>query len=155
VDEELSSVDADGVSRAADWGALRSPETYLGAARGAAPHERRPDTLTLNEWTLAGEWSVGEEAAVLDAAGGSIAFRFEGRDVNLVLACDAPARLGVRLDGRAPGDDHGVDVDGPGESTLSEPRMYQLIRQRGPVRQRTFEITFHDPGVRAYVFTFG
>ena len=33
--------------------------------------------------------------------------------------------------------------------------MYQLVRQRGPIRQRTFEITFLDAGVGAYVFTFG
>ncbi len=158
VDEELVRVDAGGLAEAADWGALRSPETYLGYARGERRSDRRTDGFALNEWALAGEWSVGEEAAVLDAAAGSIAYRFEGRDLNLVLAppdSGPPVRFAVLLDGQPPGDAHGLDVDESGEGTLSEPRMYQLVRQRGPIRQRTFEITFDDPGVRAYVFTFG
>jgi thiol-disulfide isomerase/thioredoxin len=157
VDEELVRVDADGLYAAADWGALRSPETYVGYARSERRSHRRADALTLNQWALTGEWSVGEEAAVLDAGAGSIAYRFEGRDLNLVLAppASAPVRFAVRLDGRPPGDDHGLDVDESGEGTLSEPRMYQLARQRGAIRERPFEITFDDPGVRAYVFTFG
>jgi thiol-disulfide isomerase/thioredoxin len=158
VDEELVRVDAGGLAEAADWGALRSPETYLGSARGERRSERRADGLALNQWALAGEWSVGTEAAVLDAGAGSIAYRFEGRDLNLVLtppASGAPVRFTVLLDGRPPGDLHGLDVDESGEGTLSEPRMYQLVRQRGPIHQRTFEITFDGPGVRAYVFTFG
>ena len=158
VDEELVRVDAGGLAEPADWAALRSPETYLGHARGERRSDRRADALALNQWALAGEWSVDEEAAVLDATAGSIAYRFEGRDVNLVLAppaSGAPVRLTVLLDGRPPGDAHGLDVDDSGEGTLSEPRMYQLVRQRGTIRQRTFEITFDGPGVRAYVFTFG
>jgi thiol-disulfide isomerase/thioredoxin len=157
-DEELVRVDAGGLAEAADWGALRSPETYLGYARGERRSDPRADGLGLNQWTLAGEWSMGEEAAALDEAGGSIAYRFEGRDLNLVLApptSSAPVRFTVLLDGQPPGDDHGLDVEESGEGTLSEPRMYQLVRHRGPIRQRTFEITFLDPGVRAYVFTFG
>ena len=158
VDEKPVRVDAGGVAQAADWGALRSPETYLGRARGERRNDRRADGLRLNEWALGGEWSVGAEAAALDAAAGSIAYRFEGRDLNLVLtppASGAPVRFAVLLDGRPPGDAHGVDVDESGEGTLAEPRMYQLVRQPGPIRQRTFEITFDGPGVRAYVFTFG
>ena len=95
---------------------------------------------------------------MLDAAAGFIAYRFEGRDLNLVLApagAGGAARFAVLLDGQPPGDDHGLDVDGSGEGAVAEPRMYQLVRQRGPIRQRTFEITLLDPGVRAYVFTFG
>ena len=137
---------------------LRSPETYLGHARGERRIDRRADALALNQWALAGAWSVGEEAAVLDTAAGSLAYRFEGRDVNLVLAppgSGAPVRFTVLLDGRPPGDAHGLDVEASGGGTLSEPRMYQLVRQRGPIRQQTFEITFDGPGVRAYVFTFG
>ncbi len=158
VDEETARVDAGGLAEAADWRALRSPETYLGSARGEPRGDRRSDGLALNQWTLTGEWSVGEEAAVLDAAAGSIAYRFEGRDLNLVLAppaSGAPVHFAVLLDGQPPGDAHGLDVDESGQGTLSEPRMYQLVRQRGPIRQRTFEITFDDPGVGAYVFTFG
>jgi thiol-disulfide isomerase/thioredoxin len=158
VDEEVVRVDAGGVSEAADWAALRSPETYVGYLRGERPSDARADDLALNEWALAGEWSVGEEAAVLDAGAGSIAYRFEGRDLNLVLAppaSGAPVAFTVRLDGEPPADDHGLDTDASGEGTLSEPRMYQLVRLGGAIRRRTFEIAFAEPGVRAYVFTFG
>jgi thiol-disulfide isomerase/thioredoxin len=158
VDEEPVRVDAGGVAEAADWDALRSPETYLGDARGERRRDARAGELGLNEWALAGDWSVGDESAHLQAAAGSIAYRFEGRDLNLVLAppdSGAPVRIAVRLDGRPPGDDHGIDVDGSGEGTIDEPRMYQLVRLRGDVRRRTVEITFAEPGVRAYVFTFG
>jgi thiol-disulfide isomerase/thioredoxin len=158
VDEETVRVDAGGLAEAADWDTLRSPETYLGYARGERRSARSADGLALNQLALTGAWLVGEEAAVLEAAAGSIAYRFQARDLNLVLAppaSGAPVRFAVRLDGQPPGDDHGLDVDESGEGTVSEPRMYQLVRQRGAVAQCAFEITFLDPGVRAYVFTFG
>ena len=156
VDEELVRVDAGGLFEAADWSAVASPETYVGHARGERRRHRPAGELALNEWSLTGDWSVGDEPAELDAAGGSIAYRFRARDLNLVLEPGrAPARFTVRLDGRPPGDAHGVDIDGSGEGTLDEPRMYQLVRQGGPVEERTFEIAFDGPGVRAYVFTFG
>ena len=157
VDEPTVLVDAGGLAEAADWDRLGSPETYLGQARG----ERRTndaDGLALNAWALGGDWSVDEEAAVLDAAGGSIAYRFQARDLNLVLAPPASgAAVGftVTLDGGSPGDDHGVDVDPSGVGAVAEPRMYQLVRRQATDGDRTFEIAFHDPGVRAYVFTFG
>jgi Thioredoxin like C-terminal domain len=154
-DEPPAAVDASGLSEAADWDRLRSPETYLGSLRGERRRDRA-DSLSLNDWALAGEWSVGEESAVLEAPGGSVAYRFQARDVNLVLTPpDAPVGFTVRLDGEPPGDAHGVDVNEAGEGTLSEPRMYQLVRQPGRVAERTFEITFRDAGARAYVFTFG
>jgi thiol-disulfide isomerase/thioredoxin len=158
VDGEAVRVDAHGVAEAADWDTLGSPETYVGHARSERRTDPRADRLALNQWTLAGEWSVGEEDAALEAAPGSIAYGFRARDLNLVLAPDAsgaPVRFVVRLDGRPPGDAHGLDVGESGEGTVSEPRMYQLVRERGAVGERTFEITFLDPGVRAYVFTFG
>jgi thiol-disulfide isomerase/thioredoxin len=157
-DEDLVEVDAGGLAEAANWSELGSPETYVGYARGQGRTDRPAGDLELNQWALAGEWSVGEESAVLDAEGGSIAFRFEGRDLNLVLAppeSGGPVGFTVRLDGEAPGEDHGIDVDEAGTGSLSEPRMYQLVRQRGPTRPRTFEVAFDGPGVRAYVFTFG
>jgi thiol-disulfide isomerase/thioredoxin len=154
LEEALVDVTADGLSAAADWDSLGSPETYLGYARGKRRSDQSADDLALNQWALAGRWAVGEESAVLDAAGGSIAYRFAGRDVNLVLS-GGPSRFTVRLDGRPPGADHGVDVDESGTGTLDEPRMYQLVRQRGAGEERTFEIEFGDPGARAYVFTFG
>jgi thiol-disulfide isomerase/thioredoxin len=158
VDEPTVDVDAGGAAQAADWDALGSPETYVGSARGERRSDRPADGLALNEWALAGAWSVGDEAAVLAAPGGSIAYRFRARDLNVVLAppaTDAPVRFTVRLDGEPPGDDHGLDVDAAGAGTVSEPRMYQLVRHGGAVAERTFELTFHDAGVRAYVFTFG
>jgi len=130
----------------------------VGSARGERRSDARADRLALNEWALAGRWSVGEESAVLDADGGSIAYRFQARDLNLVLAppdSGAPVGFAVRLDGRPPGDAHGLDVDESGEGILSEPRMYQLVRGPAAVGERTFEVTFREPGVRAYVFTFG
>ena len=158
VEEELVRVGADGVAAAADWDTLRSPETYVGYLRGERLSESRADGLALNEWALAGRWTVEEESAVLETASGSIAYRFQARDLNLVLAppaWDAPVRFCVRLDGQPPGSAHGLDIDESGEGTVSEPRMYQLVRQRGPVAECHFEITFLDPGARAYVFTFG
>jgi thiol-disulfide isomerase/thioredoxin len=149
LDEAHVEVDAGGLSAAADWERLRSPETYLGDARG---ERRAAEEPALNEWALAGRWSVGEESAVLESASGSIAYRFEGRDLNLVMGGEG--RFTVRLDGEAPGEDGGLDVDASGEGAVSEPRLYQLVRQRAPGR-RTVEITFHEPGARAYVFTFG
>jgi len=157
VEEATARVDAGGFAEAADWDTLGSPETYLGYASGERRSEPRPDGLALNHWALDGAWSVGEEAAVLDAAGGSVTYRFQARDVNLVLAppaAGAAVRFAVRVDGQPPGDAHGIDVDAAGEGTVSEPRMYQLIRQR-EAAQRDFQITFLDAGVRAYVFTFG
>jgi thiol-disulfide isomerase/thioredoxin len=157
IDEPLSEVDAGGLAEAADLDALGSPETYIGSDRGERRSGPSPDALALNHWALDGNWSVGGESAELTAAPGSISFRFLARDANLVLVPPADgdgARISVRLDGVPPGDAHGLDVDAAGEGAVSEPRMYQLIRQQG-VAEHELQITFLDPGVRAYVFTFG
>jgi hypothetical protein len=61
----------------------------------------------------------------------------------------------VLIDGEAPGDARGTDVDEQGNGTLSEQRLYQLIRQRKPIADRLFEIEFLDSVVEAYCFTFG
>jgi thiol-disulfide isomerase/thioredoxin len=155
VERELVSVEGQGVEAAADWDHLRTPETYLGDARG----ERfaSSDPLPLNHWALEGEWTIGRENAVLDEAGGSIAFRFHARDVHLVLSPGArePIPFRVLLDGEAPGPSHGVDVDADGNGVLREGRMYQLARQHDAVRERTLEITFLERGAEAYSFTFG
>ena len=158
VEEAAVRVDAGGLAEAADLETLRSPETYLGSARGERRSASRANGLALNQWALDGAWSVDEEAAELEAGAGSIAYRFQARDLNLVLAPPAGGdsiHFVVSLDGRPPGDAHGLDVDESGAGTVSEPRMYQLVRQRGTVAERDFEITFLDPGVRAHVFTFG
>ena len=156
---ELTRVDAGGVAQAADWDAVSSPETYVGHARGRESYRPAPaGQLGLNQWTVAGEWTHEQESAVVDAAGGSLAFRFNARDLNLVLTpppSGAAAEFTVRLDGRPPGAAHGLDIDAEGNGRLVEPRMYQLIRQRDALQERTFEITFLAAGARAYVFTFG
>jgi len=156
VDEETVRVDAGGLAEAADWDTLRTGETYVGYGRGTGRVDS-PAHLALNHWAVSGDWAVEEESAVLSAAGGSVTFRFHARDLNLVLAppaAGAPVSFTVLLDGRPPGHDHGLDINELGEGTVDEPRMYQLVRQRGAA-ERAFEITFLDPGVRAYVFTFG
>jgi thiol-disulfide isomerase/thioredoxin len=158
-DGPVVRVEADGSARPADWDRLGSPETYVGRARGErrAADDTPADALGLNAWALHGAWSTGAEAAALDAAPGAIACRFQARDLNLVLGPPPggdPIAFTVRLDGEPPGDDHGLDTDGAGDGTVAEPRMYQLVR-RASAGASTFEITFHDPGVRAYVFTFG
>lgn len=146
-----------GIEAAPDWDQLRSAETYIGYERSA---NRQPDTgrLSLNGWALAGDWTIEPEAGVLNAAGGRIAYRFKARDLHMVLAPgpeQKPVRFRVLLDGAPPGRDHGVDVDAGGNGGVDVPRLYQLIRLSGPVSEHTFEIAFQDPGVRAYVFTFG
>jgi hypothetical protein len=128
---------------------------------GATRHERRayelPARLPLNHWALSGEWTIGRENVVLDQAGGSIAFRFHARDAHLVLSPGAgePIPFRVLLDGEPPGPSHGVDVDEDGNGLLRDGRLYQLVRERDAVRERTIEITFLEAGVEAYAFTFG
>ncbi len=169
VKRKLAAVDPGGVEAQADWDQLRTPETYLGYARGErfaspggeAPGQRRvfevPERLRANDWALAGEWTIGRENVVMDRAGGSIAFRFQSRDANLVLSpgARAPIPFRVLLDGEAPGRSHGVDVDDDGNGVLRDGRLYQLLRQHTAIRERTLEITFLEPGAEAYAFTFG
>jgi thiol-disulfide isomerase/thioredoxin len=150
VEREPVFVEGQGVEAAADWDQLGTPETYLGSARAGGV--RSPD-----EPALAGEWTVEAEKVVLDHAGGSISYRFHARDANLVLSRGAgePIPFRVLLDGEAPGQSHGVDVDLGGNGLLGDGRMYQLVRQHDAVRERTLEITFLEPGAEAYSFTFG
>jgi hypothetical protein len=158
IERELVSVEALGVEAQADWDHLQTPETYLGSERGG---ERRSGALTegldLNRWALAGEWTIEPEKVVLGEAGGSIHFRFHARDAHLVLSRGArePIAFGVLLDGEPPGPARGEDIDEDGGGVLEDGRLYQLVRERGTVRERTLQVTFLDPGAEAYVFTFG
>ncbi|MGF7151198.1 thiol-disulfide isomerase/thioredoxin [Sphingomonas zeicaulis] len=169
-DVPLAPVDAKGVEAQADWPDLGSPEAYLGYAKAAgfaSPDGFRRDTahvyspaaaLSRNRWDLTGRWKIGSEYAVQESDSGSIRFRFHARDAHLVLggAPDGrPVRFRVTIDGRAPGDGHGVDVDAAGWGEVREDRLYQLIRQTDAIADRTLAIQFSRPGVRAYVFTFG
>ena len=169
VSRDIVTVDAQGAEAADSGMADRSPETYLGYARAEnfvsdggfvkdTSHAYAPKTLATNQWALSGQWTVNPEHAALDTAGGSISFRFHARDLHLVLGPDAdgkPVRYTVTIDGAAPGAAHGADTDAAGKGIVTEQRLYQLVRQDGTIEDRTFEITFDDPGVTAYAFTFG
>jgi thiol-disulfide isomerase/thioredoxin len=170
IGQDLVAVEGTGVEAAADWASLRSPENYLGYERtenfassdGAVLDARHvyvaPARLRLNQWALAGDWTVKRQAIILNQADGGIAYRFHARDLHLVIGPETPGtpvRVRVRIDGQPPGAAHGTDVDDQGNGTVTEPRLYQLVRQPGPVSERTFEVTFLDPGVEAYAFTFG
>jgi len=171
VPRDLVAPQGDGTQAAPGPMPAASPETYVGAARsqgfrsaqgGLRPgrtHDYLPaQGLGLNEWTLAGEWKVGDEAAQLQRSGGRLAFRFRARDLHLVLGPAAEGRavkFRVRLDGQPPGPDRGSDVDANGFGTIDGHRLYQLVRQSPPGRERLFEIEFLDTGANAYAFTFG
>jgi thiol-disulfide isomerase/thioredoxin len=164
----ITAIRGDGPQAAPDWRDLQSEETYVGFAKaenftspgGLVAHRPtlyRSGPAGRGEWSLAGEWTAGDEFTSLDRPGGAITYRFHARDLHMVLAPAAgrPVRFRITIDGAPPGADHGVDANAAGQGTVSEPRMYQLVRQTRPVADRTFAIEFLDPGVRAYVFTFG
>jgi Thioredoxin like C-terminal domain/AhpC/TSA family len=169
VDGALVRLEPQGVELPADWDQLGSPENYLGYERtqgfaspgGARPDQRHrytaPPALERNQWALSGDWRVGPVAAVLEEPGGGIACAFQARDLHLVIRpgphTSVPFR--VRIDGHPPGPAHGLDVDVDGNGTISDQRLYQLIRQPGPIVDHRFDIEFLDPGVEAFVFTFG
>jgi thiol-disulfide isomerase/thioredoxin len=170
IGDELVSVDARGAEAAADWGSLKSPENYVGYERtqnfaspgGAVLDKRRvyaaPTRLRLNHWAPSGDWTVKKQATVLNKANGRIAYRFHARDLHLVMgpaARGTAVRFRVLIDGQPPGAAHGIDVDDQGNGTVTEQRLYQLIRQPKPIADRQFEIEFLDSGVEAFAFTFG
>ena len=167
---ELVSVDARGAEAAADWSSLQSPENYMGYGRtenfvspGGAVLDKgstytAPAQLLLNQWALSGDWRMNKEAIVLHKANGRIVYRFHARDLHLVMGpsvqgTSVPFR--VLIDGKPPGAAHGIDVDDQGNGTVTEQRLYQLIRQTEPIADRLFEIEFLDSGIEAFSFTFG
>jgi len=169
LDESAVRISTGGVE-APPSGDVLSPETYVGyrqAQRFASPERvaqdsrktySLPTTPSLNEWGLGGSWNVGAESGVLQSAPGKIVFRFHSRDLHMVLGPTKngkPIRFKVKLDGIPPGDNCGVDSTPDGTGEIREPRLYQLIRQKGRVQDRTIEIEFLDPGVQAFSFTFG
>ncbi|MGH8416120.1 MAG: cytochrome c biogenesis protein DipZ [Pseudomonas sp.] len=170
ISSDLIDANGNGVQQAADMGEVKSPETYLGFERaenfvspGGAKGDRvasysTPQSLALNDWGLDGQWNIASERASLSAPNGKIVYRFHARDLHLVLGPGSdgkPVRFKVLIDGKAPGDAHGTDVAPDGSGTVTEQRLYQLVRQAGDVADHTFTIEFSDPGVSAYAFTFG
>ena len=170
VGHDLVSVDARAAEAPADWANLSSPENYTGYERagrfaspgGAVPGERHtctaPAELRLDHWALSGDWTMAEQATTLHTADGRIHYRFHTRDLHLVMGPAVrgkPVRFRVLIDGQPPGVAHGIDVDADGNGTIDEQRLHQLVRQPRPITDRIFEITFLDPEVQAYAFTFG
>ncbi|WP_219904249.1 redoxin domain-containing protein [Stenomitos frigidus] len=170
VGQELVKVDARGLEAAADWGSLKSPENYLGYERtenfaspgGALLNKPRsyanPAPLNRNQWALSGDWTIGRQAIVLNQSGGRIAYRFHARDLHLVMGPverGTSVRFRVLVDGQPAVTARGLDIDERGEGTVTEQRLYQLIRQPQTVSDRQFEIEFLDTGVEAFAFTFG
>jgi thiol-disulfide isomerase/thioredoxin len=165
----LTTPQASGEQAAPDIAHLRSGETYVGYEQASnfvsrsglkrdVAHEYSISDPGLNEWSLGGNWTVGAERTSLNRAGGSIAYRFAARDLHLVLGPSAdgtPARFQVRIDGHAPGENHGSDTDPAGNGIVTQTRLYQLVRQSGVVKEHVFEIRFLEPGVGAFAFTFG
>jgi cytochrome c biogenesis protein CcdA/thiol-disulfide isomerase/thioredoxin len=170
VADGLINANAQGVQLAADMNEVQSPETYVGYRRaehfvaetGLVPDKATayspPSQLVLNDWSLGGQWTVGPERAVSGAPDSRIVYRFHARDLHLVLGPGVdgkPVRFKVSIDGKPPGDAHGIDVAPDGSGSVTEQRLYQLVRQTAGVKDRTFSIEFLDPGVSAYAFTFG
>ena len=170
VSDGVVAVNGNGFEAAADWSSLRSPETYVGydrsqnfASRDAASLDQRrtyraPSRLSLNQWSLAGDWTMGRTATVLNKAPGQILYQFRARDVHLVMGpsrSESPVPFRVTIDGQPPGAAHGLDIDEGGNGMVREQRLYQLVRQPTPIVDRTFTIDFLAAGVEAFAFTFG
>jgi thiol-disulfide isomerase/thioredoxin len=171
VSDHLVTVSARGAEAAADTASLKSPENYVGYGRaenfaspgGATPDKPRvyaaPARLGLNHWALVGDWTVTPQATILNQPNGAIVYRFHARDLHLVMGTptrEKPVRFRVSIDGQPPGAAHGIDVDGSGNGAVTEPRLYQLVRQATkPIADRQFDIVFLDAGVQAFAFTFG
>ena len=166
----LVNAQATGIAQAADNNAVESPETYIGYSRAEAfaaspaivPDRaqvyRLPTQLSLNNWGLDGNWRIENEKAVLLQKSGVLRYRFHARDLHLVMGPapnGQPIRFKVRIDGAAPAADHGVDTLPDGSGRITEQRLYQLIRQKGDIREHSFEIEFLDQGAEVYAFTFG
>jgi thiol-disulfide isomerase/thioredoxin len=165
-----TAVEGQGIQAPSNLSQVHSPETYIGYGRAAhfashggfmkdaeynyaAPKNPKP-----NEWGFEGKWIDRTSEAVLKAPGGKIVFRFYARDLHLVLgpgADNKPIRFHVTIDGHAPGENHGVDIDAEGNGVVTDHQLYQLIRQKDPITDYIFAIEFQDPGVQAYSFTFG
>lgn len=169
VSSDIVDVKATGAEAASNEADVQSPETYVGYLRSQnfvddagtvndAAHDYVAAMPKLNEWGLAGNWTVGPQEATSNSVDSRLYYRFHARDLHLVLGPSAdgkPVRFQITVDGKPPGDGHGVDTDANGNGVVTGQRLYQLVRASGPVSDHTFEIKFLDPGAQAYAFTFG
>ncbi len=169
VSNDIVDVKATGAEAASNEADVQSPETYVGYLRAQnfvddagtvndTSHDYVAATPKLNEWGLAGNWTVGPQEATSNSADSRLYYRFHARDLHLVLGPSAdgkPVRFQITVDGKPPADSHGVDTDANGNGVVTGQRLYQLVRATGPVSDHTFEIKFLDPGAQAYAFTFG
>jgi thiol-disulfide isomerase/thioredoxin len=167
---KTSTLQPGGFEAEADWENLKSPENYVGygstqgfVSPGGIITDKQtlyavPTYLQLNQWALLGEWTIGKEKISLNGKQGKIIYRFRARDVNLIMGLAksrSSLKFRVLIDGKPPGAARGLDIDSNGNGTVTEPRMYQLIRQQGPIVDHEFKIEFLDPKVEVYDFTFG
>lgn len=170
VPRQAAPVVARGIEAPADWANLRSAENYVGSARAqgfASPGDAAtgrwhdytlPSELRLNQWALAGNWTINENVIVLNAPNGRIAYCFHSRDLHLVMGPPKgtrPVRFRVLLDGKPATTAHGADLEANGKGVATEQRLYQLVRQSEPIGDHLFQIEFLDPGIEVFVFTFG
>ncbi len=166
----LTNISGSGSEAAPDAAQIKSYETYIGYEKAdsfVSPGDlandkprlyRAPVTFDLNDWALEGEWLDTAHYATSLTNGAAIDYRFHSRDLHLVLGPSKdgqPIRFHVTIDGQEPGADHGADTDEHGFGIVTGNRLYQLIRQQGAIRDRTFRIEFLAPGIQAYSFTFG
>jgi thiol-disulfide isomerase/thioredoxin len=170
ISNDLATPSLVGVEAAPDWENLQSPENFLGYDRtqgfaspggGVADQLKlytAPSKLKLNQWALSGEWTMKEESVFLNNNKGKLIYRFHARDLHLIMGPSLPGttiKFRVLMDGKSPGLSHGLDIDSDGYGTVTEQRMYQLIRQPGPITDREFQIEFFNPEVEVFDFTFG
>ena len=169
IDHHYVQVNARGIEVAADWNNLNSAENYLGYERTenfATPDLEHNKShvytaslpLNVNQWALSGDWTVQKQSIILNKENGRIVYRFHARDLHLVMGPSVPGtsiRFRVLINGKTPGDAHGIDIDEQGNGKIIDQRLYQLIRQPKPIAPCEFQIEFFDPGVEAFSFTFG
>lgn len=149
-----------------DFGSVRSPEIYFGAARneylgngrqgvGGAQDMTIPARTSGNVLYLGGTWNFSDEYASTVSAGAKIQFDYSAKNVYIVAAAEKPVKIRVLRDGAAlPAPERGADLNADGEATIQAQRLYKLI-EGSTYGSHQIEITIESPGLEAYTFTFG
>jgi thiol-disulfide isomerase/thioredoxin len=119
-------------------------ETYVGAER------REPGTVTLE-----GNWQSSRQYLQLQNGTGKIILPFTAGEVNMVMQPGpGTAAVTVLLDGKPLGEGRGADVGPDGVARFDRSGMIRLVA-RAPRGKHVLTLVSSDPGLRAYVFTFG